>query len=96
MDVSKFWRKSVFCALIAGKIAKYCGIDAAERFFIEGLLRDIGHFILYQTVPQRAQSALIVADYLDSSLAEVGAELIRSWGMPVQIEVVASYKLTRP
>ncbi|NJN71062.1 MAG: HDOD domain-containing protein [Nitrospira sp.] len=92
MDVPRFWRKSVFCALLAGKIAKSCGIDNSERFFIEGLLRDIGHFVLYQTVPQRAQSALIEADYLDSSLAEVeqsnigcdfaevGAELISLMG----------------
>lgn len=98
MDVPKFWSKSVFCALLAGKIAKSCGINDSERFFIEGLLRDIGHFVLYQTVPQRAQSALIEAGYLESSLAEVeqsnigcdfaevGAELIRTWGMPMQIE----------
>jgi HD-like signal output (HDOD) protein len=106
MDVSKFWRKSVFCALLAGKIAKSCGIDNSERFFIEGLLRDIGHLVLYQTVPQRAQSALIEADYLDNSLAEVeqsnigcdfaevGAELIRTWGMPSQIEEAVRYQLS--
>jgi HD-like signal output (HDOD) protein len=106
MDVPRFWRKSVFCALLAGKIAKSCGIDDSERFFIEGLLRDIGHFVLYQTVPQRAQSALIEADYLDSSLAEVeqsnigcdfaevGAELIQSWGMPAQIEQAVRYQLS--
>jgi len=105
MDVPKFWRKSAFCTLLAGKIAKSCGIDDSERFFVEGLLRDIGHFVMYQTVPQRAQSALIEADYLDSSLAEVeqsnigcdfaevGAELIRSWGMPVQIEQAVRYQL---
>lgn len=106
MDVSRFWRKSVFCALLAGRIAKSCGIDDSERFFIEGLLRDIGHFVLYLTVPQRAQSALIEADYLDGSLAEVeqsnigcdfaevGAELIRSWGMPVQIKQAVRYQLS--
>lgn len=106
MDVPRFWRKSVFCALLAGKIAKSCDIDDSERFFIEGLLRDIGHFVLYQTVPQRAQSALIEADYLDNSLAEVeqsnigcdfaevGAELIHSWGMPAQIEQAVRYQLS--
>ncbi len=98
MDVPMFWRKSVLCALLAGKIAKSCGLEDSERFFIAGLLRDIGHLVLYQTVPRRAQSALIEAGYLETSLAEVeqssigcdfvevGAELIRSWGMPVQIE----------
>ena len=105
MDGPMFWRKSVLCALLAGKIAKSCGIDDSERFFIEGLLRDIGHLVLYQTVPQRAQSALVEAAYLDSTLAEVeqsnigcdfaevGAELIRSWGMPVQIEQAVRYQL---
>jgi HD-like signal output (HDOD) protein len=106
MDVPMFWRKSVLCALLAGKIAKSCGIEDSERFFIEGLLRDIGHFVLYQTVPQRAQSALIEAGYLETSLAEVeqsnigcdfaeiGAELIRSWGMPVQIEQAVRCQLS--
>jgi HD-like signal output (HDOD) protein len=106
MDGPMFWRKSVLCALLAGKIAKSCGIHDSERFFIEGLLRDIGHFVLYQTIPQRAQSALIEAGYLEASLAEVeqsnigcdftevGAELIRSWGMPTQIEQAVRYQLS--
>ena len=54
--------------------------------------------LLYQTVPQRAQSALVKAGNLDAPLAEVeqanigcdftevGAELIRFWSMPGQIE----------
>lgn len=106
MDVSMFWRKSVLCALLAGKIAKSCGIDDSERFFIEGLLRDIGHLVLYQAAPKRAQSALVESAYLDSSLTEVeqsnigcdftevGAELIKSWGMPVQIEQAVRHQLS--
>lgn len=105
MDVPMFWRKSVLCALLAGKIAKSCGIDDSERFFVEGLLRDIGHLVLYLTVPQRALSALVEAGTLNRSLAEVeqsnigcnfaevGAELIRSWGMPVQIEQAVRHQL---
>lgn len=106
MDVPKFWRRSVFCALLAGKIAKSCGIKDSERFFVEGLLRDLGHYVLYQYAPQRAQSALIEAGHLDVSLAEVersnigcdfaevGAELIRSWGLPVQIEQAIRHQLS--
>jgi len=98
MDAARFWRKSLFCALVAEGMATSCGVDSSERCFVEGLLRDIGHFVLYQTVPQRAQSALIEAGYLEASLAEVeqsnigcdfaevGAELIRCWEMPVQLE----------
>ncbi len=98
MDAARFWRKSLFCALFAERMATSCGVANSERCFVEGLLRDIGHFVLYQTVPQRAQSALIEAGYLEASLAEVeqsnigcdfaevGAELIRSWEMPVRLE----------
>lgn len=106
MDLSAYWRKSVLSALMAGKIAKACSIEDSERFFIEGLLRDIGHLVLYQTIPQRAQSALVEAGNLSTPLAEVeqssigcdyaevGAELIRSWGMPVQIEQAVRYQLS--
>ena len=106
MDLPAFWRKSVLCALLAGKIAKASGIKESERFFIEGLLRDIGHLVLYQTIPQRAQSALVEAGYLGSSLAEVeqsnigcdftevGAELVHFWNMPNQIEQAIRHQLS--
>jgi HD-like signal output (HDOD) protein len=105
MDLRVFWQKSVLCALLAGKIAKAGGIDDSERFFIQGLLRDIGHLVLYQTLPQRAQSALIEAEHLGTALAEVeqgnigcdftevGAELIKSWDMPAQIEQAVRHQL---
>ena len=105
MNLPAFWRKSVLCALMAGKIAKASGIMESERFFIEGLLRDIGHLVLYQTVPQRAQSALIESGHLGTKLAEVeqsnigcdfaevGAELVRFWGMPTPIEQAIRYQL---
>ncbi len=106
MDLSKFWKKSLFCGLLARTIAKSCGVDDQEQSYLAGLLRDIGHCVLYQTVPQRAQSALIEAGYLEASLAEVeqsnigcdfaevGAELIRSWGLPVQIEQAVRCQLS--
>jgi len=105
MDLPAFWKKSVLCALMAGKIAKASGIMESERFFIEGLLRDIGHLVLYQTVPQRAQSALVESGYLGARLAEVeqsnigcdfaevGAELVRFWGMPSPIEQAIRYQI---
>lgn len=105
MDLSAYWRKSVLCALLAGKIAKSCGTEDSERFFIDGLLRDIGHLILYQAIPKQAQAALVEAGNLNTPLAEVeqasigtdytevGAELIRSWEMPLQMESAIRYQL---
>jgi len=105
MDLQIFWRKSVLCALLADKISRSIGLIESERFFIEGLLRDIGHLVLYQTVPKRAQSALIESGYLGAPMAEVeqsnlgcdftevGAELISFWGMPSQIEQAIRHQL---
>ena len=105
MDLQTYWRKSALCALLADKISRSIGLIESERFFIEGLLRDIGHLVLYQTVPKRAQSALIESGYLGAPLAEVeqsnlgcdftevGAELISFWGMPSQIEQAIRHQL---
>lgn len=106
MNLSAFWKKSALCALLAGKIAKSVGIMESERFFVAGLLRDIGHLVLYLTVPKRAQSALVESGYLGAPLAEVeqsnlgcdftevGAEIISFWGMPKQIEQAIRHQLS--
>ncbi|MCP9453701.1 MAG: HDOD domain-containing protein [Nitrospira sp.] len=105
MDVAKFWRKSLLCALLAGKIAAASGIDQSERLYVAGLFRDIGHAVLYQTVPQRVHSALIEASYLEASLAdveqsnigcdfaEVGGEWLRWWGLPLALEQAIRWQL---
>jgi len=105
VDLAAFWRKSALCALLGGKLAKMSGIDDSERFFVNGLMRDIGHLVLYQTTPKLAQSALVESSYLGTSLAEVeqasigcdfaevGAELIRFWNMPAPIEQAVRHQL---
>lgn len=105
VDLEAFLRKSVLCALLGEKLAKMSGIDDSERFFVNGLMRDIGHLVLYQTTPKLAQSALVESSYLGTSLAEVeqasigcnftevGAELIRFWNMPVPIEQAVRHQL---
>jgi len=105
VDLAAFWRKSELCALLGGKLAKMSGIDDSERFFVNGLMRDIGHLVLYQTTPKLAQSALVESSYLGTSLAEVeqasigcdfaevGAELIRFWNMPAPIEQAVRHQL---
>ena len=105
IDLPAFWRKSLLCALVAEKIAKASGADDSERSFVLGLLRDVGHLVLYQTAPKLAQSTLIEAAYLGAPLAEVeqasigcdftevGAELIRLWNMPTSIEQAVRHQL---
>lgn len=105
MNMTAYWRKSVLCALLAVQFGRLCHAQESERLFIAGLLRDVGHLVLYQTVPERAESALIEASHLNQPLAEVeqasigcdyaevGAELISTWGMPAHLGQMIRYQL---
>ena len=100
MDVPRFWRLSVFRALAANALARRCDLADLERLFVEGLLADIGHMVLYQRVPELAARALEhVRDQPDElpraereligcDYAEVGAELCTAWNLPACFHTV--------
>lgn len=93
-DVSNFWNNSVFCALVAQQLSKVCGLEQPERLFVAGLLSNLGHLILYQSVPQETQRAQrlsleqlrplveIERELLGLDYARVGAMLMRQWQLP--------------
>ena len=93
MDVPRFWRNCVFRALAANALARKAELTDLERVFVEGLLSDIGHMILYQHVPELAAQALELAraqpvelpriehELIGCNAAEVGAALARAWGL---------------
>ncbi len=105
MNMTDYWRKSVLCALIAVHMARASRMADSERLFVAGLLRDVGHLVLYYQVPDRAQSALIEAANFNQPLAEVeqanigcdwtdvGGELMNKWAMPETLEEAVRYQL---
>jgi len=94
VDMPKFWRRSVFCGLVSRGLAKAAGVQDSERLFVAGLLRDIGHLVMYQTVPAPCQQAMLVAEQREQPLylverdligidyARVGGVLMRQWQLP--------------
>ncbi len=94
LDMARFWRGCVLCGLTAREIGRGCALPTAERLFVIGLLADIGHLVMYQTVPTLAAQAQATADAEGESLAEaerrlvgcdhaeVGATLIDHWHLP--------------
>lgn len=58
MDVEWFWRSSVFRALAATSLARQAEVVDLGRVFTQGLLSDLGHMVLYLTVPELAAQAL--------------------------------------
>jgi len=53
----KFWKKSVFNAVLASAIGKQGELIDLQRPFVEALLSDIGHMVLYNKVPDLAHKA---------------------------------------
>lgn len=94
MSVDAYWRKSVYCGVVGHLLGATCKVLDRERLFVGGLLRDLGHLVLYQQLPARAEQALTVArdsgtplhrverELLGFDYSEVGAELMRAWGLP--------------
>ncbi len=103
MNVDLFWRDSVYCGVVSRLLATRCNVLDSERLFVEGLLRDIGHLIMYQKIPKLTQQALIRSQQAEKVLfrvergligfdyAQVGGELMRAWGLPSSLQQTVQY-----
>lgn len=103
VSMQQFWQHSTYCALIARLLAGRRRELNVERFFVAGLLHDIGNLLLYRKIPELAREALLRAHHNDAVLeeaerdiigfthADVGAELMRKWRLPKGIEEAAKF-----
>ena len=97
MDMHAFWTRSVYCAVAARLLAAKCNVLDSERLFVAGLLRDIGHLVMYQSVPDESTEALVHAqmerralheverDVTGFDYAQLGGALLQQWGLPVNL-----------
>ena len=94
VDMTAFWLNSVHTGVVAKLLAKQNTELHSERLFLAGLLHDIGSLVLYQKMPDKCLKVLHAAGH-DRRLipefereifgfthADVGCELIKSWGLP--------------
>ena len=94
LDLARFWRSSVMRGLAAREIGRACNLPASERLFVVGLLSDLGHLVMYQTVPGPTAVARAASEAGGEALheaerrivgcdyAEVGAALMDRWKLP--------------
>jgi len=94
VDMETFWRHSIYCAVIARLLASHLQLPNRERYFLSGLLHDIGALVIYHRLPELAREALSQVKFNDAELtseerkllgfdhAQVGAELLRNWRLP--------------
>ena len=105
MDMSRFWRDSVMCGLAASNLARTCGLAGCERLFVAGLLHDIGHLVMYQSIPELCQQSLLMAKETGKPLhliereligldsARVGGALMQQWQFPGSLRETTEFHL---
>lgn len=96
-DLETFWCHSLTCAIAARSIATELRVANPERFFVIGLLHDIGKMVMHLALAEQAQAIRRALDRDPSRLeniekttlgfdhAELGAELLRHWNLPASL-----------
>lgn len=104
VDAHSFWYHSIACGLASAMLAQDRHDPAPERFFVGGLLHDIGHLILYLWLPEESLDILrlcektrepctrVEMNNLGFDHALLGGELIANWRLPPSLrEMVACH-----
>ncbi|MBC8282178.1 MAG: HDOD domain-containing protein [Nitrospinae bacterium] len=102
LNIESFWEHSIACGLIARKLAYYKSNLDPEKFFVAGMLHDIGQIVLCTKLPLLSMKFLLdlqsqskQIDYLEKEElgfdhAELGASLLKKWNLSdFHVEMVA-------
>lgn len=98
VDMPSFWKHSIACGVIARLIAEASGQADKERFFVAGLLHDIGRLVILHHLPLQAKSILSFAEnnklllthsemqILGFDHAKIGGLLLKKWKLPAELD----------
>ena len=93
VNMKSFWRHSICVGLAGRVIGIYMKKSNPERFYVLGLLHDLGRLLLYLTVPEDMSRVLQLSTegglmheaeskVLGWDHAEVGGALLKKWNLP--------------
>ncbi len=104
MNMSAFWRHSVACGIFSRNLAVYLRESNVERFFVAGILHDLGQLVMCTTIPETVARLLELSrskqelhhlterQELGFDHAELGGALLNAWKLPINIaEPVAAH-----
>jgi len=106
VDLKTFWRSSLLSGALSRRLAQQLLIRPSERFFILGLLHEIGHLVLYANFPQLARESIQLAkdgdlpieqaeqQVLGCNYGKIGAKLMQSWQLPASFQNLTQYQPT--
>lgn len=103
INMRSFWEHSLACGLAARIIATNRNEPNTERFFVAGLLHDIGRLLICMRIPdkfmasmQRAKSCekhlyLAEREVMGFDHAQAGALLLKTWNLPQCLEEAVGF-----
>lgn len=96
-NMEKFWRHSIACGVSARAMAEFRGEKNVERFYLAGILHDIGRLVIFKKEPALARDTfyrskerreniyLSEQKLLGFDHAAVGQELLKAWQLPPRL-----------
>lgn len=103
IDMQAFWKHSLSTGVAARALAKIHKENNVERFFVAGLLHDIGRLILYvksgdemADLIQRSRTENLLLDQLENEFfgydhCQVGGALITEWNLPESLNAAVLF-----
>lgn len=103
VDMNTFWEHSLYSGVVSRVLARRHRAPNSERFFIAGLLHDIGSLVVYRQLPEQAAEILqrarseatplhsLEREILGYDHGQVGAELMRLWRLPEPLSFSACW-----
>jgi len=106
IDLKTFWRSSLLSGTLSRQLAQQLKIRPSERFFILGLLHEIGHLVLYANFSELARQSIQLAQQENVSIhdaeqqlmgchyGKIGAMLMHHWNLPESFQSITQFQPT--
>ena len=94
VNMHGFWQDSIACGVTARILATFRGAVNVERYFVAGLLHDIGRLVMFQSLGEKYWHIIDKAEETGELLyvmerkvlgfdhGDVGARLLQRWELP--------------
>lgn len=75
ISIKLYWRHCLYCAIAAKNLAQHLKFPETERFFVMGLLHDIGKLVMYSCEPEKSDDVARLSIQMDVSQRLVESQI---------------------
>jgi putative nucleotidyltransferase with HDIG domain len=103
VNMEKFWKHSIGVGIIARTLAAFRREMNVERFFVGGILHDVGRLLMFMKIPDLYREAIVRAkangellfvaeqERIGFDHAAAGRALLQQWKLPNYLEEVVAF-----